>query len=159
MLHCNWRPQADRDLPPKAMPDSPRIRVLVIDPDPSFVTQVTTILHDEGHEVDSSPDFDRGLTAGARTGPDLVLLTVGRDGERGAPPIDRLRESSWGSSCILVAVLQNPDDFTHASRALAGAKLYLMKPVSPDVLRMAVQLAQTSTGSSRDEAAAGRLPS
>jgi DNA-binding response OmpR family regulator len=110
-------------------------RVLVIDDEPGMRSLMRRGLGMAGYEVETADGGEAGIEAATQRPPDLVLLDLMMPGLDGFETLKRL--------CVLeprpkVIVLSGRDEPEDRQRA-AEAHLFLVKPVSFDVLLSAIK--------------------
>ena len=111
-----------------------RIRFLVVDDHPDSAALLERLLVVSGHEARSAYD---GLTAVAeaeRYRPDVVLLDIGLPRLNGYDACRVIREQSWGTNIVLVAVTGWGDEDDIRRSREAGFDGHLVKPVELDKL-------------------------
>jgi signal transduction histidine kinase/ActR/RegA family two-component response regulator len=120
-------------------------RVLVVEDNTDAREMLSHLLRLSGHEVHHAADGPGGLEASLRLRPDIALVDVGLPGFDGYEVARRVRESV-GPSIYLVALTGygQPDDRRQAMEA--GFDAHLVKPVNPDALLAAIQVAWRSAG-------------
>jgi two-component system, OmpR family, response regulator QseB len=107
-------------------------RVLIVEDDTTLADMLTRLLTDEGYEVESALDGQRGLHLGLTQSYDVVVL------DRGLPAIDgldlliRLRGRGVTTPVLVLSALGNPADRVQGLDA--GAEDYLSKPFDVDEL-------------------------
>jgi CheY-like chemotaxis protein len=103
------------------------------------------LLNLAGHEVHEAADGPGGLEAALRLRPDIALVDVGLPGFDGYQLARDVRGSA-GASVYLVALTGygQPDDRRQAMEA--GFDAHLVKPVNPDALLAAIQMAGQIAG-------------
>jgi two-component system response regulator QseB len=107
-------------------------RVLLVEDDIALADMLTRLLTDEGYEVESAVDGQRGLHLGLTQNYDVVVL------DRGLPAIDgldllaRLRGKGITTPVLVLSALGNPADRVQGLDA--GAEDYLSKPFDVDEL-------------------------
>jgi diguanylate cyclase (GGDEF)-like protein len=116
--------------------------VLIIDDDSEGASEVADLLAGEGHRVQLEPRFDDGINALRVAPPDVVLTDpFSSDGPREAF-IDALRRPNADASPPEVVVLTTHASVDAAVSALhAGAADYVVKPASPNRVKLAIQRA------------------
>jgi two-component system response regulator QseB len=107
-------------------------RVLLVEDDTALADMLTRLLTDEGYQVESAMDGQRGLHLGLTQSYDVVVL------DRGLPAIDgldllvRLRGKGITTPVLVLSALGNPADRVQGLDA--GAEDYLSKPFDVDEL-------------------------
>jgi two-component system response regulator QseB len=110
----------------------PIARVLLVEDDTTLADMLTRLLTDEGYQVESALDGQRGLHLGLTQNYDVVVL------DRGLPAIDgldlliRLRGKGVTTPVLVLSALGNPADRVQGLDA--GAEDYLSKPFDVDEL-------------------------
>ena len=114
-------------------------RVLVVDDNVDAAEALAMMLKSMGHEVQVANDGRLGV-AMARTGdPDVVLLDIGMPEMDGIEAIRRLREGSSAKRMRVVAITGFGRQEDIRRSAEAGFDEHLVKPVTPELLRIAVE--------------------
>jgi len=111
------------------------VKVLVVDDDKSARDFAARVLADAGYEVSS---VDSGTAAIARMGDGFEIVVTDLDmpgGPNGVAVTEEARRSTAADVLIMTAF---PDLSTAIHAVRAGAYDYLVKPFSPDTLRLAV---------------------
>jgi two-component system response regulator QseB len=107
-------------------------RVLLVEDDTTLADMLTRLLTDEGYQVESALDGQRGLHLGLTRSYDVLVL------DRGLPAIDgldlliRLRGKGVTTPVLVLSALGNPADRVQGLDA--GAEDYLSKPFDVDEL-------------------------
>lgn len=114
------------------MTETAAARVLLVEDDIALADMLTRLLIDEGYQVESAMDGQRGLHLGLTQSYDVVVL------DRGLPAIDgldllvRLRGKGVTTPVLVLSALGNPTDRVQGLDA--GAEDYLSKPFDVDEL-------------------------
>jgi CheY-like chemotaxis protein len=91
-----------------------------------------------GHEARPVYDARAAIELARQFHPEVVLLDLGLPGIDGYQVAERLQAEPWATGMILFAVTgRGQDDDRHRTRA-AGFREHFVKPVSPDVLKQAI---------------------
>jgi putative two-component system response regulator len=124
--------QLDRKEP--AMEDGKRGAVLIVDDAAENIHTLTEILR-EDYAILAATSGAKALETAARSRPDLVLLDVMLPGEDGYAVCRRLKQNRElrGIPVIFVTSLSDPED--EAKGFAAGGVDYIVKPVSPPIVR------------------------
>jgi DNA-binding response OmpR family regulator len=127
-----------------------RVRVLVVDDEPSLVTVVAGYLRREGYDVQTAADGEAALVAARRTHPDVVVLDLMLPGVDGVEVCRQLRTFTDAYVVMLTARADEVDKLIGLS---VGADDYLTKPFSPRelVARVKVMLRRPRAGSPHDD--------
>ena len=118
------------------------MRVLVVDDNRDHVDGWVNLLEFDGHAVRGAYSGTQALRLAAEFLPQLVLLDIGMPDLNGYEVARRMRESTWGSDMVLVAVTgwSQAEDKRQAEEA--GFDGHLAKPASRDALDPMIALAQ-----------------
>lgn len=115
-------------------------RILIIDDEPHVRETMQLALQTAGHEVATAADGPSGLDAfGQGDAWDLVLLDQRMPGMEGLEVLRRLRERDPAARIIMVTAFATLELAVDAMKA--GAKDFLRKPFTPNVLRDTVAAA------------------
>lgn len=112
-----------------------RLKVLVVEDDPTVQEVLTTLLGFEGCEVEVAPDGRAGLEAAARLRPDVVLLDIMMPGMDGYDVCRTLKSEPDPPKVVMVTAKTSAED--ERKGMSMGADAYLRKPFSPlELLRV-----------------------
>jgi putative two-component system response regulator len=119
------------------MDERKRPLVLVVDDVPENIHTLADILRDD-YAIQAATSGDKALETAAKTRPDLILLDVMMPGVDGYEICRLLKQDKKlrGIPVIFVTSLNNPDD--EAKGFAAGGVDYIVKPVSPPIVRARV---------------------
>lgn len=110
-------------------------RVLIIEDDVSSQEVLKTFLAPEGCEIDCIMDGSMALDTLAQKAYDLVLMDVRMDGLDGIKTTQAIRSSGTLFSNIpIIAITADVDPTTNAKCMMAGADLFLNKPIGTKAL-------------------------
>ncbi|GHV83599.1 hypothetical protein AGMMS50212_09390 [Spirochaetia bacterium] len=107
--------------------------ILVIDDNLNTLKQMEILLSDD-YEVSLAKSGERGLQIAASTQPDLILLDYEMPGMNGIETCKRLKESPQLSKIPVIFLSGNRDTEIEIAGLEAGAKDFLVKPVSKEFL-------------------------
>jgi twitching motility two-component system response regulator PilH len=113
-------------------------RVLIIDDSPTETYKLTTMLEKSGHVVLTAENGEAGVAMAVKERPDLVLMDVvmpGLNGFQATRQLSKLPETAH-IPVIIVTTKDQQTDRVWGMRQ--GAKAYLSKPITPDVLMSAM---------------------
>jgi two-component system response regulator QseB len=110
----------------------PSPRVLLVEDDPQLLEMLRTLLFEEGYQVDTAADGQRGLHLGLTRDYDVVVLDRGLPAVDGLDLLMRLRGRGIVTPTLVLSALGNPAD--RVAGLDAGAEDYLSKPFDIDEL-------------------------
>ena len=113
--------------------------ILVVDDDASQRRLLEFWLKEEGYEVATAADGKAGFEIFERSSPALVISDIRMPGLSGLDLLGRIKASSPDTPVILITAFGTVADAVDAMKF--GAADYVLKPVSPDELKMNVQRA------------------
>lgn len=115
-------------------------RVLAIDDDSSWLSQIPLILEDEC-EVVTIDSIDQGISAIQGNFFDVILLDMNFDNDprSGIDIFRMIQAADKGADVIVISGETEPERLIHIMNA--GVTSFLPKPVSPDRIRVAVKKA------------------
>jgi len=113
--------------------------ILVVDDDASQRRLLEFWLKEEGYEVATAADGKTGLEIFESKSPVLVISDIRMPGLSGLDLLGRIKASSPDTPVILITAFGTVADAVDAMKF--GAADYVLKPVSPDELKMNVQRA------------------
>src|SRR5215475_7951276 len=112
-----------------------KTRILLIDDEQNILRTFRFCLEDAGHRVSTASDADQAEELVQRDVFDLCFLDLRLGDTSGLDLLPKLRQYSPWMKVIMVTAHSSIDSALEAIRA--GAVDYLVKPCSPDQLRMA----------------------
>jgi two-component system chemotaxis response regulator CheY len=121
--------------------DDSTTRVLVVDDAPTVRLYHTALLSDAGFHVEEAENGLEAVEAALATSFDLFLVDVNMPMMDGYACVEALRSDTVGTSApvLMISAEDEPGDAELAY--LAGANLYLIKPVAPGhLVRVATML-------------------
>ncbi len=116
------------------------MKVLIIDDDRGVRRSVSLILEDEGYDVVTAADGEKGLTTALEEEPDLILCDVRMPGMDGLEFLDAYREEGGEGLVIMVTAYGSTELAVDAMKR--GAYDYLPKPFSPDEVVLTIRKAE-----------------
>lgn len=119
------------------MPESKIRRILVVDDNVDSAETMAEILKLWGHEVQTAHDGPGALEAARAHQPDAILLDLGLPVMDGYETARRLRKEGLGRLLVAVTGFGAAED--RRRTAEAGFDTHLVKPVSPEALRLVLQ--------------------
>ena len=122
-------------------PETPRLRVLLIEDNEDARAMVSTLLQHAGHEVLEAADGAAGLDCARRLVPDVALVDLGLPGVDGLEVARRLRECEATEGIFLVALTGYGQAGDRRKTLEAGFDVHLVKPVEIDRLKEVLALA------------------
>jgi len=138
--------------------EQPPIRALLVEDDDTTRTFLREVLESLGHEVSDFASAEDGMDAYRKTYFPIVVADwlMPPDRMNGLDLIRQIREHPWGSQSMIlvITVRDKPGDLDAVLDA--GADDYLPKPVSPEVLRTRLRIAQDRLRNNRERATAER---
>lgn len=109
-------------------------RVLIIDDSPTETYKLTSMLEKHGHTVITADNGEAGVALANKELPDLVLMDVVMPGLNGFQATRQLSKGA-ATAHIPVIIVSTKDQQTDRVWGMRqGAKAYLSKPVSQDLL-------------------------
>jgi len=114
--------------------DKGRLKVAVVDDDPSITRVMKVILRSSGYDVVTAPGGEEGLELARSEAPDVLLLDVMMPGIDGFEVCRRLKadEGTRDIPVIFVSALTAEKEIEQGMSL--GALAYLTKPFTPDLL-------------------------
>ncbi len=113
--------------------------ILVVDDDASQRRLLEFWLKEEGYEVATAADGQTGLELFESKSPALVISDIRMPGLSGLDLLGRIKAASPDTPVILITAFGTVADAVDAMKF--GASDYVLKPISPDELKMNVQRA------------------
>jgi DNA-binding response OmpR family regulator len=111
------------------------LHVLIVEDCPDTADSLAVLVRLWGHESRIAPDSATALAAAAERCPGVVILDLGLPDGDGLLLIPRLRGLPGGREALIAVTsgFGRPDDRARSHEA--GADVFLLKPVDPDVIR------------------------
>jgi Nif-specific regulatory protein len=126
--------QHEPDLP--MVSHAPRGRLLVVDDEATARRALSTLLRDDGYEVDVAASGEEALEHLSRVAPDVLLTDVRMPGIDGVELLTRARALDPQLAVVVMTAFGNVKDAVRAMRA--GAEHYITKPVDLDELSLVI---------------------
>jgi PAS domain S-box-containing protein len=119
-----------------AVNDAPtdRARILVADDNRDAADTLSMILELDGHEVRTAYDGVKALQIAEQLAPQIAFLDIGMPNLDGYQTARRIREQSWGSAMLLVALTGWGQEQDRRQATEAGFNCHLVKPVDPQTI-------------------------
>ncbi len=114
-----------------------KIRIMVVDDEPSVRDSIADWLREDGYEVESAPDGFKALEMVKSQDWNILLLDLKMPGMDGIETMVRVKEISPDTEIIMVTAFATVDTAVEAMRA--GAYDYLVKPVEPEELDLQIK--------------------
>ncbi|NHC15283.1 response regulator [Motilibacter deserti] len=114
--------------------DTSRPRALVVDDAPTVRLYHGEILRSAGFDVDEAGNGFEALELALATAYDLLVVDVNMPQMDGYELLTRLRSDEVALTCPVVTISTEADEPDADNAYRAGANLYLVKPVAPDLL-------------------------
>jgi PAS domain S-box-containing protein len=128
-------PRTPNNSPPGEQPRR-RLRVLVVDDNRDAAESMGILIELWGHEVKRAYDGPAALDMSNAYGPDVIFLDIGLPGMDGYEVAASLRARPESSRSVLVAVTGYGQEEDRRRSRRAGFDHHLVKPVSPETLRL-----------------------
>jgi two-component system response regulator HydG len=113
--------------------------ILVVDDDPAHRVMLRALLGQKGYRVEEAPDGADAIAMARQTPYDLILMDIRMAGVGG---IDALKEIRTINPAIPILIMTAYSSVETAVEALkSGAYDYLIKPLDPDELLLAIEKA------------------
>ena len=123
---------------------SARCRILIVDDNIDSADMLARLLELLGNEVRTANDGEAGVKVAAQFRPDLVLMDIGMPKLNGYEAARRIRDETWGSSMVLVALTGWGQDEDKRKSLEAGFDAHWVKPVDPAALNKLLSGLKTS---------------
>jgi len=129
--------------PPNGLQAAPApLRVLVVDDNADVTASLKRLLGRLGYDVRTAADGFAGLATAEEFRPDVALLDVGMPKMSGYDLAQRIRETSWGKTIVLIAVTGWGQSEDKRRAREAGFDHHLVKPeAANDLVKLLASLA------------------
>jgi two-component system, NtrC family, response regulator len=112
-------------------------RILVIDDEPNVRTVLTMLLEDDGYEVMSAEDGQKGMMMiDAAPDPDLIISDLKMPGADGMALLRRLKQQGRTIPLVMITAYGSIEKAVEAMKS--GAADFITKPFNKDVIRHVV---------------------
>lgn len=113
-------------------------RVLIIDDSPTETYKLTSMLEKNGHVVLTADNGEAGIAMAQKELPDLVLMDVVMPGLNGFQATRQLSKTAETAHIPVIIVTTKDQQTDRVWGMRQGAKAYLSKPITQDVLMAAM---------------------
>jgi twitching motility two-component system response regulator PilH len=113
-------------------------RVLIIDDSPTETYKLTSMLEKNGHVVLTADNGEAGIAMAQKELPDVVLMDVVMPGLNGFQATRQLTKTPETSHIPVIIVTTKDQQTDRVWGMRQGAKAYLSKPITQDVLMAAM---------------------
>ncbi len=113
-------------------------RVLIIDDSPTETYKLTSMLEKNGHVVMTADNGEAGIAMAQKELPDLVLMDVVMPGLNGFQATRQLSKTPETSHIPVIIVTTKDQQTDRVWGMRQGAKAYLSKPITQEVLMAAM---------------------
>lgn len=113
--------------------------VLIVDDSPTEVHVISQMLQGAGYQVISANDGESGVAMAKTEKPDVILMDVVMPGLNGFQATRELSRDAETASIPVILVTTKDQDTDKTWGMRQGAKDYVVKPVSADILAAKIQ--------------------
>lgn len=113
---------------------SPALRVLISDQEVDAAEILAMVMSLEGHAVAVARNADQALQLTDRIRPDVTILDIGMPGLDGKKVAQRIRQTNWGASNLIVALTGFSEAVDGLCARGSGFDDQFTKPVAPSQL-------------------------
>ncbi|MDO3383179.1 twitching motility response regulator PilH [Gilvimarinus algae] len=113
-------------------------RVLIIDDSPTETYKLTTMLEKSGHAVLTAPNGEEGVALARKELPDVVLMDIVMPGLNGFQATRQLTKAPETANIPVIIVTTKDQQTDRVWGMRQGARAYLAKPITADVLMNAI---------------------
>ncbi|WP_323813398.1 twitching motility response regulator PilH [Cellvibrio sp. NN19] len=113
-------------------------RVLIIDDSPTETYKLTSMLEKNGHVVMTADNGEAGIAMAQKELPDLVLMDVVMPGLNGFQATRQLTKTAETAHIPVIIVTTKDQQTDRVWGMRQGAKAYLSKPITAEVLMAAM---------------------
>jgi PAS domain S-box-containing protein len=116
-----------------------RARILVADDNRDAADTLSVILELDGHEVRTAYDGVQAIQIAEQFSPQIALLDIGMPNLDGYQTARQIREQSWGSAILLIALTGWGQEQDRRQATEAGFNCHLVKPVDPQTIAALIE--------------------
>ncbi len=113
---------------------TPTLRILIVDDNRDAADSLAMVLRLKSNDVRTAYDGKEGVDTAEAFRPDVILFDIGMPTLNGYEACRRIREQSWGSSIVLIAVTGWGQDEDRRRSRDAGFDHHMVKPVDVPAL-------------------------
>ena len=110
------------------------LRVLVVDDNRDGADSLAGMLRILGHDVRTAYDGQDGVDVASTFRPEVIMLDIGMPKLNGLEACRRMRELSWGTSIVMIALTGWGQDEDRRRSREVGFDHHMVKPVDPHSL-------------------------
>lgn len=110
------------------------LRVLIADDHVDAAETLAMVMSLEGHAVAVASHGEGAIELAAKIQPDVAILDIGMPGLDGHTVAQRIRQTPWGASCLVVALTGFGEAEDKLRAHGAGFDDHFTKPVDPTQL-------------------------
>lgn len=114
-------------------------RVLIIDDSPTETYKLTSMLEKNGHAVITADNGEAGIALAQKELPDVILMDVVMPGLNGFQATRQLTKSPETGHIPVIIVTTKDQQTDRVWGMRQGAKAYLSKPITQEVLMAAME--------------------
>lgn len=122
------------DTPTLSPPKSRALKVLIADDHVDAAETLAMVMSLEGHAVAVARNGDEALVLAEQLQPDVIILDIGMPGVDGHTVAQRLRQTTWGASSLVVAISGFGEEADKQRARGSGFDAHFTKPVAPSQL-------------------------
>lgn len=116
------------------MADKKKIKVLVVDDEPSIVEILKYNLQKEGYEVATAEDGLKAVKVAAKFIPDVILLDIMMPHQDGVETCLQLRQLPEVKNAFIIFLTARMEEYSEVAAFDVGADDYITKPIKPRAL-------------------------
>jgi PAS domain S-box-containing protein len=122
-------------VPDKKRQAGPPRRILIVDDNQDAARSLAALLRLAGHETHTAFDGLEAIEVAAERRPDVVLLDIGLPKLNGYEAARRLRNETWATDVVLIALTGWGQEEDRQKSIAAGFNAHLVKPVDFNALQ------------------------
>ncbi|MCE2708834.1 MAG: response regulator [Bacteroidota bacterium] len=116
------------------MADKKKIKVLVVDDEPSIVEILKYNLQKEGYDVATAEDGLKAVKVAAKFIPDVILLDIMMPHQDGVETCLQLRQLPEVKNAFIIFLTARMEEYSEVAAFDVGADDYITKPIKPRAL-------------------------
>ncbi|MEY2704959.1 MAG: hypothetical protein RL407_1021 [Bacteroidota bacterium] len=116
------------------MADKKKIKVLVVDDEPSIVEILKYNLQKEGYDVATAEDGLKAVKVAAKFIPDVILLDIMMPQQDGVETCLQLRQLPEVKNAFIIFLTARMEEYSEVAAFDVGADDYITKPIKPRAL-------------------------
>ncbi len=114
--------------------DTNKIKILLVDDEPDILEIVGYNLKQEGYQIFTASNGEKGVEVAKKENPHLILLDIMMPQMDGIEACKKIRETKLLENTLIAFLTARSEDYSQVKGFDAGADDYITKPIKPKIL-------------------------